>query len=69
MAKITVNVWDFGPLGTAITRLQRGRFPTFPTTLNNFIAIIYSTENKAVKKGTTSINSSYKSAYWLLISW
>ena len=26
-AKITVNVWDFGPLGTAITLLQRGGFP------------------------------------------
>ena len=28
MAKITVNVWDFGPLGTAITPLQRGGFHT-----------------------------------------
>ena len=27
LAKITVNVWDFGPLGTAITPLQRGGFP------------------------------------------
>ena len=26
-AKITVNVWDIGPLGTAITPLQRGEFP------------------------------------------
>ena len=26
-AKITVNVWDFGPLGTAITPPQRGGFP------------------------------------------
>ena len=34
-AKITVNVWDFGPLGTAKTALQRGAFPTFPTTLNS----------------------------------
>ena len=25
--KITVNVWDFGPLGPAFTPLQRGRFP------------------------------------------
>ena len=25
--------WDFGPLGTAITPLQRGGFPTFATTL------------------------------------
>ena len=35
-----MNVWDFGPLGTAITRLQRGRFLTFATTLNSFIDII-----------------------------
>ena len=27
MAKITVNVWDFGPLGTTITLPQRGGFP------------------------------------------
>ena len=33
MAKITVNVWDFGPLGTAITPLQRGGFPTFDSVL------------------------------------
>ena len=33
MAKITMNVWDFGSLGTAITPLQRGRFPTFATLL------------------------------------
>ena len=26
-AKMTVNVWDFGPLGTAKTPLQRGGFP------------------------------------------
>ena len=25
--KITVNAWNFGPLGSAITPLQRGRFP------------------------------------------
>ena len=29
-----MNVWDFGPLGTTITSLQRGRFPTFATALN-----------------------------------
>ena len=70
MARITVNVWDFGPLGTAITPLQRLRFPTFATTLNSFIYIIHSTENKAIKEGTTSVNSNYKSPHdWLLISW
>ena len=26
-AKIIVNVWNFGPLGTAIGPLQRGGFP------------------------------------------
>ena len=52
-AKITVNVWDFGPLGIAVTPLQRGGFPTFATTLNGFIDIIYSTENKAIKQGTS----------------
>ena len=28
--------------------LQRGGFPTFATSLNSFIDIIYSTENKAI---------------------
>ena len=45
---------DFGPLGTAITPLQRGGFPAFATTLNSFINIIHSTENKTIKKGPTS---------------
>ena len=53
-AKIKVNVWDFGPLGTAIAPLQGGRFPTFATTLKSFINIIHSTENKAIKESTTS---------------
>ena len=57
--KITVNVCDFGPLETARTPLQRCRFPTFATTLNSFIDIIHSTENKAIKEGTTSVNSNY----------
>ena len=58
-AKITVNVWDFGPLRTSITPLQRGGFPTFAATLNSFIDIIHSTE----KEGTTSVNSNYKSSH------
>ena len=53
----TAKITDFGPLGTAITPLQRGGFPTFATTLNSFINIIHSTENKAIKEGTTSVNS------------
>ena len=50
----------FWPLGNAITPLLRGRFPSFDTTLNSFIDIIHSTENKAIKEGTTSVNSNYK---------
>ena len=58
-----MNVWDFGPLGTAITPLQRGGFPTFDTTLNSFIDIIHSTENKAIKEGTKPVISNYKSSH------
>ena len=57
--KITVNVWDFGPLETAKTPQQRCRFPTFVTTLNSFIDIIHSAENKAILEGKTSANSNY----------
>ena len=64
MAKIRVNVWDFGPLETAIMPLQRGRFPTFATTLNSFIDIIHSTKYKAFKEGTESVNSNYKSSHF-----
>ena len=41
----------------------RGGFPTFATTLNSFTDIIHSTENKAIKEGTTSVNSNYKSSH------
>ena len=59
MAKITVNVWDL----TATSSLQRGGFPTFATTSNSFIDIIHSTEKKAIKESTTSVNSNYKSSH------
>ena len=36
-AKIIVNVWDFGPLGTAITPLQWGGFPQRKCLLKNII--------------------------------
>ena len=49
-ANITVNVWDFGPLGTSITPLQTGGLPTFATIFNSFIDIIHSIENKAIKR-------------------
>ena len=42
-AKITVSVWDFDPLGTAMTPLQRGGFPTLP--------LLRSTESKAISIG------------------
>ena len=63
MAKITVNVWDFGPLGKAIMPLPRGGLPMFASTLNSSIDIIHSTENKAIKEGMTFVNSNYKSSY------
>ena len=58
-----MNAWDFGSPSTAKTPLQRGGFPTFGTTLNSFIDIIHSRENKAIKEGTTSVNSNYKSSH------
>ena len=33
--------WMYGPLGIAITLLQRGGFPTFATSLNSFIDISF----------------------------
>ena len=33
------------------------------TTLNSFIDIIQSTQNKAIKEGTASVNSNYKSSH------
>ena len=54
MAKLRVNLWDFGPLGNTITPLQRGGFPTFATTLNSFIDIIHSQKNKPIKESTSS---------------
>ena len=62
-AKITVNVWDFGPLGTTITPLQRGGFLTFANTLNGFIDIIHSTENKTIKRSYDVRKSNYKSSH------
>ena len=51
-----------------MTPLQRGGIP-FATTLNIFIDIFHSTENKAIKEGTTSINSNDKSSHVASISW
>ena len=63
MAEITVNVRDFGPLGTAVTSLQRGGFLTFAINFNSFIKIIHSAENKYIKEGATSVNSNCKSSH------
>ena len=42
---------------------KKDGFPTFATTLNSFIKVIHSTENKAIKEGTTSVNSNHKSSH------
>ena len=49
-----------------LTPLQRGGFPTFASALNSFIDIT----NKAIKGGTTFVNSNYKSSHVAsIISW
>ena len=46
---------DFGPLGTTITPLQRGGFPTFATTLYIVLLISFiQKKNKPIKESTTS---------------
>ena len=67
LSKFTVNAWDFDPLGTAITPLQRGGFQTFATNLKSFIDIIHSTQNKAIKEGTTSANSTHAASNFMVI--
>ena len=56
-------ICDFGPLGTAIMSLKRDGCPTFANTLNSFIDIIHSTENKAIKEGMMPVNSNHKSSH------
>ena len=69
MANITLITVMYGILAhlkpPLITSLQRGGLPTFATTFNHdsFIDIIHSTENKAIKEGTTLVNSNYKSSH------
>ena len=41
----------------------RGGFPTFATTLSSVIDVIHSTEDEAIKDGTTYVNSNYKSSH------
>ena len=50
-------------LKTLSHHYKEGRFPTFAITLNSFIDIIHSTENKAITEGTTSVNSNNKSSH------
>ena len=45
------------------TLYKEGGFPTLAITLNSFIDIIYSTENKAITEGTMSVNSNNKSSH------
>ena len=47
-AKITVNVWDFGLLGTAITGLQRGGFPQRKDICTEIIFVKYEEEIQVV---------------------
>ena len=61
--------WMYGILAhlePLLTPLQRGGFPTFASALNSFIDIT----NKAIKGGTTFVNSNYKSSHVAsIISW
>ena len=55
-AKITVNVWDFGPLGTPITLLQRGGFPQRKCILKDiYTEIIFMLCKKEIR-ATTTVN-------------
>ena len=60
-AKITVNVWDFGPLGTAITPLQRGGFPQRKSILKDIrIEIqVITTVNEFLRFHTNPSNQHY----------
>ena len=59
-----MNVWDVLPTWNHYNSATlRGGFPTFATTLNSLIDVIHSTEDEAIKDGTTSVNSNYKSSH------
>ena len=56
MAKITVNVWDFGPLGTAIKPRQRGGFPQRKCILKDIWAEIIFMKYKGEIQVITTVN-------------
>ena len=55
-AKITVNVWDFGPLETAITPLQRGGFPQRKCILKDICTEIIFMKYKEEIQVITTVN-------------
>ena len=55
-AKITVNVWEFGPIGTAITPLQRSRFPQRKCTLKEICTNIIFVKYKEEIQVITTVN-------------
>ena len=69
-AKITVSV-GFLPTWSRYNASSKRRISNIVTTLNSFIDIIHSTENKAIKEGTMSVNLNYKfsqvASYFMII--
>ena len=59
-AKITVNVWDFGPLGTAITPLQRVGFPQRKCILKEICVEIIFMKYKGKIQVITTVNEFLK---------
>ena len=61
MAKITVNVWDFSPFGTAITPLQRGGFAQRKSILKDICTDIQviTTVNEFLRFHTNPSNQHY----------
>ena len=66
MAKIRVNLWDFGPLGNAIKPRPKKEadFQHLPLlSIVLLISFIQQKITKAIKEGTTFVNSNYKSSH------
>ena len=57
--KITVNVCDFGPLGTALTPLQRGGFPQQKCILKDIYTETIFTKYKDEIQVITTVNESF----------
>ena len=54
--KIKVNVWDFGPLGTAITPLQRGGFSQRKCIFKDICTVIILMKYKEEIQVITTVN-------------